>query len=232
MLLFVAGALIFQMAAPDEEWARLVTIGLQGSVVLAALDAAGADRRMMGVAGFGMALLFLIATITLLGLGAVGPAVPRVVSLLLVLLAPIGIAIGLRRELSEDGRVTLETVFGGLCMYLLLGLAFAFAFALTEDVSGNPFFANDISGTSNDFLYFSLATLTTTGYGDLSAATDFGRTLSVTEALAGQIYLVTVVALLVGNLGRSRSGSIAPEAARQLAERRRGAPDQGRGGEV
>lgn len=232
MLIFVAGALIFQMAAPNEEWARLVTIGLQGSVVLAALDAAGADRRMMGVAGFGMALLFLISTVTLLGLGAVGPAVPRVVSLLLVLLAPIGIAIGLRRELSEDGRVTLETVFGGLCMYLLLGLAFAFAYALTEDISGNPFFANDIFGTSNDFLYFSLATLTTTGYGDLSAATDFGRTLSVSEALAGQIYLVTVVALLVGNLGRSRSGSIAPEAARQLAERRRGAADQGRGGEV
>ena len=44
--------------------------------------------------------------------------------------------------------------------------------------------------------------MTTTGFGDLTAAYDLGRSLAVTEALFGQIYLVTVVALIVGNLGR------------------------------
>jgi hypothetical protein len=43
--------------------------------------------------------------------------------------------------------------------------------------------------------------LTTVGYGDLAARGDVGRMLAVTEALLGQLYLVTVVALLVSNVG-------------------------------
>jgi ion channel len=53
-----------------------------------------------------------------------------------------------------------------------------------------------------DFLYFSFATLTTTGYGDLVPGSNLARSLAILEALTGQIYLVTVVAVLVGNLMR------------------------------
>ena len=55
-----------------------------------------------------------------------------------------------------------------------------------------------------DFLYFSFVTMTTVGYGDLTAAGDLGRMLAVTEALIGQLYLVTVVALVIGNIGQER----------------------------
>ena len=74
--------------------------------------------------------------------------------------------------------------------------------AYRQDVSDLPFFAGGVNGNQNDFLYYSLATLTTTGYGDFTAAGELGRTFSVLEALFGQIYLVTVVALLVSNLRR------------------------------
>jgi len=49
-------------------------------------------------------------------------------------------------------------------------------------------------------LYFSLTTLATVGYGDFVARSDLGHTLAVSEALIGQIYLVTVVSLIVSNL--------------------------------
>jgi hypothetical protein len=62
-----------------------------------------------------------------------------------------------------------------------------------------------------DFLYFSLVTLTTTGYGDLAARSALGRKLAVTEALSEQVYLVTVVAVLVGNIGRVRPEHRDPE---------------------
>jgi hypothetical protein len=55
-----------------------------------------------------------------------------------------------------------------------------------------------------DYLYFSFASLTTVGYGDLTAAHDVSRILAVSEALIDQLYLVTVLALLVGNVGRDR----------------------------
>ena len=71
-------------------------------------------------------------------------------------------------------------------------------------LGGHPFFAGDQSTTVAHCLYFSFASLTTVGYGDLTARTNLGHTLSVSEALLGQIYLVTVVSLIVANLGRSR----------------------------
>ena len=55
-----------------------------------------------------------------------------------------------------------------------------------------------------DHLYFSFVSLTTVGYGDLTPISDLGRMIAVSEALIGQLFLVTVVALVVGNIGRTR----------------------------
>jgi hypothetical protein len=217
LLMLIGVALVFQMAVPDREWSRLVTIGLQGAVVIAALSTAGADRRLMHAARVALAILFITSTVTLIGFGGVAPAIPRLVSLFLVLLAPLAIAVGMHRELLDDRRITMQTLYGALCMYLLAGLAFGFAYAALGDLGQKPFFANGVEGSPADFLYFSLTTLTTTGYGDFTAGTGIGRAVSISEALLGQIYLVTVVALLVGNLGRTRKGELSREAKERLA---------------
>ena len=64
--------------------------------------------------------------------------------------------------------------------------------------------AQGVPATIPHCTYFSFTTLATIGYGDLTAATNLGHTLSVSEGLLGQVYLVTVVSLIVGNLGRRR----------------------------
>ena len=71
-------------------------------------------------------------------------------------------------------------------------------------IQSDPFFAQQAHATVADYLYFSFVTQTTVGYGDLTAAGGFGRALAVLEALIGQLYLVTVIALLVSNLGSAR----------------------------
>jgi hypothetical protein len=124
------------------------------------------------------------------------------VTLLLVALAPAAIARGVLIDFRERGTVSLHTMFGVLCIYLLVGSLFAFLFGIVDDLASTPFFASGAGANTSDFLYFSFATLTTVGYGDLTAATDLGRSLAIAEALIGQIYLVTVVAVIVGAFGR------------------------------
>jgi hypothetical protein len=74
-------------------------------------------------------------------------------------------------------------------LYLLVGLFFAFAYVAVRNLGGAPFFASGADATSARSLYFSSVTITTVGYGDYTARTNLGHTLSVTEALLGQIYL-------------------------------------------
>lgn len=204
VLATIVVAAIFQMSAPDDsDLARWVGIVLQAIVVLMSLRAAGAQRRVFRPVAAVMVLVTVASAITLLGPGDIGPAVSRITTLFLILLAPPAILAGLVRELREDKNVTLHTVSAGLCLYMLIGMGFAFLFGALGDL-GKPFFADGVAGSPPNLLYYSLTTLTTTGYGDFVAGTELGRALSVTEALIGQIYLVTVVAVLVSNLGMRR----------------------------
>ena len=68
-----------------------------------------------------------------------------------------------------------------------------------------PFFAEGTSGTEGERAYYSLSVLTTTGLGDFTAAQPLGRALAVVEMLVGQLYLVTVIGVLVGGLAARRA---------------------------
>jgi hypothetical protein len=204
VLLLILCSLSFQLAAPDQAWARLVTIALQGGTLVLALYASQARPLITRLATFVVALAVLGSAAALVGFGELGTA-GRIVAVLLVALAPLAIATGVVRGVRAEGAVTLHTMFGVLCIYLLLGMLFAQGYDLVGDAQSEPFFASGIDANISDYLYFSFATLTTVGYGDLSAATDLGRSAAITEALIGQIYLVTVVAVIVGGLSRRRA---------------------------
>jgi len=91
-----------------------------------------------------------------------------------------------------------------VCIYVLLGLNFAFVFEAVGELGSQPFFASQETGTRSDYVYFSFITMETVGYGDLTAQGGLGRALAVTEGLFGPVYLVTAIAALVTNLGRAR----------------------------
>ncbi|HET9249175.1 MAG TPA: ion channel [Actinomycetota bacterium] len=110
----------------------------------------------------------------------------------------------LRRLARHHVVITGSTVAGAACAYLLIGLFFASVYMFLGGVSAEPFFVQTAVDRPIDQLYFSFVTLTTVGYGDLTAASDVGRMLAAGEALTGQLFLVTVVALVVGNIGRAR----------------------------
>ena len=191
--------LTYSLAAPEGDLAHVVAVTLQASVLVAALITSRVHRWLIRLGLVAAVLGIAGSAATLVGTEEFGEGSAVIVALPYVLLTPLAIAFGLVKYFREEGGVTVETMFGVLCLYLLIGLAFGVAYAVVEEISGDPFFASG-DGRGDDFLYFSFSTLTTVGFGDLVAASDVGRSLSVTEALIGQIYLVTVVALIVSNI--------------------------------
>jgi voltage-gated potassium channel Kch len=119
---------------------------------------------------------------------------------LLVVAVPVAIVSGLR----DSRTVSVQTVFGAIAVYLVVGLAFALAMNLDARITGDRYFAQVTSATLSDYVYFSYVTLATLGYGDLTPATAAGRLLAVTETIAGSLYLVTAVSLVVSRVGSPR----------------------------
>jgi ion channel len=153
----------------------------------------------------GAILVAAVAAVALTGATNTGAA--RLASGLLVAIAPPAIAVGVIRGLRARGHTTVQAVLGVLCLYLMFGMFCAFFYGTIDNLGGAPVFANDVAATTAHCLYFSFVTLTTVGYGDVLTRSDLGHTFAVTEALVGQIYLVTVVALLVSDLGSRHTRS-------------------------
>jgi hypothetical protein len=105
-----------------------------------------------------------------------------------------------RRAFQHD-RVSMNSLIAAITGYLLIGIWFAATYRGIAALNGYSFFRETTQPRGGDFTYFSFLTLTTVGYGDLSPGTDIARIASITEAVIGQIYLVTAVARLVSLLG-------------------------------
>lgn len=185
---------------PGDVQQVLVT-ALAAAALLLALRSAEVSPRLLNVARV-LAVAMLAASIFRVTAGGIGEGAARVMYATLVVFAPPAVVIGIVRELRLSHRVRLDAVMGVLSLYMLLGMLFGFVFGAIDEFGGDPFFAGGQPATLANCLYFSFTTLTTTGYGDFAARSDLGHTLSVFEALIGQIYLVTVVSLIVSNLGQ------------------------------
>jgi hypothetical protein len=212
LLVALFASLAVQGAVPPSPAQQVVVSTLVGGSLLLAFWAAGLRKRWL------IAALVLAVTVVALSLiraitGGIGDGASRTMNGVLVALGPPAIAVGVVRNLRSQGAVRIEAVMGVLSFYMLLGMLFAFVFGAIDNFGGHPFFTGGISATVSNCLYFSFTTLATVGYGDLTARTDLGHTLSILEALIGQIYLVTVVSLIVSNLRRSPAPEPAPPTA-------------------
>ena len=109
-------------------------------------------------------------------------------------------AINILRIVLKSEKVTRETIFAAIVAYLLIALMWAFLYMILERVSPGSFSFPDWGGRGEtmQFEYLSFVTITTLGYGDITPVTDKASALVIIEAVVGQIYLVVLVAWLVG----------------------------------
>jgi hypothetical protein len=200
VLLLLVATFLFMASGPSGHWVPLVTVVLQSATLLATLSAARAGRRLVRVASFVVVVSPISATAATVADPEDLPAALFLLNVLLLAGSPVVIARSILRRQVVDAR----TVLGALCIYVLIGMLWAFVDAAIGAIDDSPFFAQVDEATTADYLYFSFATQTTVGYGDLSAAGGLGRALAVLEALVAQLYLVTVVGVLVGKLAGNR----------------------------
>lgn len=194
--------------ADDGDVGRVVSMVIFASTTWLALRASQVKRRILRLALALIPLATLIAIVlVLVGSDQTAAIVSKILTVLLVVVAPVAIL----RRLVEHPVISLNTFYGAVCVYLLIAMFFATLYGLIALINGDQFFSQLAVAAKDtpaiDYLYFSFVTITTTGYGDLTAASGVGRMTAVIEAIFGQLYLITVVALVVQNLGqRSRMG--------------------------
>jgi voltage-gated potassium channel len=205
LLAFIVLSIVFAEAAPERESARVASVAIQGITLMFALWTSRVSRRGL-ILALCAAIIGLVASVIAAAAGSdqLVRAFARLVNVMLILLATFAIARGLLRNVTERRFVTLQPVLGVVCIYLLLGMLFSYSYGAIAAIDSGDFFKQGFDGHGPDFVYFSFVTLTTVGYGDLTAADGLGRALAIVEALTGQLYLVTVVALFVSNLAPQR----------------------------
>lgn len=192
----ILALVLFEIAAPDATWARTISVLMAGgalTVAVATSSATGPVRHRR--AGVAVAATLVVAAATVVGLS---PAITFAALTLLVAAIPVTLAGGLLRLVRQRG-VTGQAISGGLAIYLLAGLLFASVIAFVAHVQSGPYFTQGSHVPSGVRLYYSFTVLTTTGFGDFTAATGVGHALAVLDMLTGQLYLVTVVGVLIGN---------------------------------
>jgi hypothetical protein len=192
---------VYLASAPSTgRWVPVVGMALMGTTLLAAILAARSGKVAFYVTLIVLLGGFVTVILTLLGDYSSEEGIAYGITALLVLAAPVAIVRGVIQRGVIDGR----TILAALSIYVLAGMLWAFVELTIQAASSHPFFAQTGKGSTSDFLYFSFVTLTTVGYGDLTAVGGFERALAVLEAMFGQIYLVTVVAVLITNMKSTR----------------------------
>jgi hypothetical protein len=196
VLLLIATMFVFASVAGDAGWTTSILLLLAAASLATAIWTSGLgslhSRSVIAV----LALAAAIAVAVLIWDQNAMAATAGIVTALLVVATIVAIAVGV----VDQNEVNMQSVTGAVCIYILFGIAFVFVYGTVAVLGSGDFFAQGTDGTRAVRLYFSFITLATVGYGDYTPSGDLGHSLAVVEALVGQLYLVTVLALLVSRM--------------------------------
>jgi hypothetical protein len=183
---------------PDDAWASSLIVLVLSATLLTVIWTAGWAMRERTVPFSIATAAGVAAAINIFWQAQALTAVLGLVAGVLIVTIAVAIAAGA----VAQNEVNSRSVAGAICVYMLFGMLFMFLYGVMVALESTPFFAQGTDGTRALRLYFSFTTLATLGYGDYTASSNLGHALAVLEALIGQLYLVTVVAVVVTRLGR------------------------------
>jgi uncharacterized membrane protein len=155
----------------------------------------------------GLAIVALLLAIPAMVQHVLNPSLTAgflpVANLVLSFAFDLWIVVAIFRRVFANVRITPETIFGALCIYLLNGISFASIYGLVGDLQPHAFRLDPatnrhITPDRFDFIYYSFGMMTQLGAAGITAVTDQARSISVIEAILGQLYLAVLISRLVG----------------------------------
>jgi hypothetical protein len=191
VLLLVIATYVLISVTAYKGWTGVLIAAVAGASATVALASADARPAVLQPTTAGaIAAVVLVAVSGLTG----GSATLGISALLLmcVLLVSTGAMLG---AVLRERDVGFRTILGAVSVYINLGLLFTFLYAALDKLQSGQFFG--VTTTTGDYVFFSVTTLTTTGYGNLVPTAQPGKLLSGLEMLLGQLFLVTFIAGLV-----------------------------------
>jgi len=193
VLLLVLATFVVVSLTPYHGWTGVLITALGTLTATVALATVRA-RRTLVVRAAGLSAVAVAFAVV--GAAASSHKLFAVTAVIMVgMLAVAGLAV-LRAVVTEQ-RVGFRTILGAVSVYIILGLLFAFVYVATDRIQGQPFFGSATQLQTGDTVFFSMTTLTTTGYGDLVPASQPGKMFATLEMFIGQIFLVTLISRLV-----------------------------------
>jgi hypothetical protein len=202
VLVLTLAAVLFAITMPTTDWSRALVIASEG-LALVITVATSRERSSLRRRRAATVAVTMIVGVILVALGVPPGWLTAAFAVVVTAAVPVALVRGLLRLMVERG-VTVEAVAGAVAVYLTLGLIFAFVVGFVAQIGSSTYFAQHTNGSQGDKVYFSFTVLTTTGFGDFAPATPVGHGIAVIEMLTGQLYLVTVIGLLVGNFAARR----------------------------
>ncbi len=217
LLLMLVSAIVLGMTYAPHAYVREAVVSILMAMVFVIVFDQRSHRMISLSAG-------LIVVVALWALRLLPPGQRIALELVIHLGAMIFLALAVAvilRHLFERRAVRIDDILGTLCGFLMAAMAWANLFGMIELLSPGAFdVASSIKpalgqwhGRESLFLYFSLTTLTTLGYGDVTPVASAARSAASLEGVFGQFYIAVVVAQLVGS-------KLAETSSREPAERR------------
>jgi hypothetical protein len=191
VLLLVLTTYVLESLVPFDGWtAPLITAAAVAAGIVSLVSARAREPVVRAGVSAGVAAFAL----TVVAAAADSSTALGVAALLVFLLLAAATVEVLAAVISEE-QVGFRTILGAISVYVQLGLLFVFVYVAVDRLQDGLFFGQTIR--TGDYVFFSVTTLTTTGYGNLVPTGQPGRMLAGLEMLVGQIFLVTLIAGLV-----------------------------------
>jgi Ion channel len=199
LFLLLLSALILYPYAEGNRFGYYALRVLGSAAILVSVYAVSFRRSLLIFA----VTLAIPALVQHLKLPEPNPSSFSIINIVLSFVFDVFVVVVIFRRVFAREQANSETVFGALCIYLLIGFSFASVYGLVATFQPNAFYLDPHTNLHTvpnrfDFVYYSYGTMTSLGAAGITAVSAQARSFSVLEAILGVLYLAVLIARLMG----------------------------------